>query len=345
MKRLRVDLAEVADPRLLAWAAHRAGRGKRAQAEVRRFFSGGPQDPPGGGGGFELQIAQLSTAIQNLAVPTAPYRRFRIHDPKPRTIHAPAFSDRVIHHALMALYEPVLERAQCDCSFACRPGKGVHAARAEVQKQLRRHRWLVQVDVSGYFEHIDHATLRGLLARRFKGSALQLASRIIDGYSVATGRGLPIGTLTSQHFANYYLDGFDRLLADDHEVRARVRYMDDVVWWCDSREAADQSLARARAYLGNERGLAIKPGWRVARCEQGVQFCGVQVTRGAVRWSRRRSRRFLEGRVVWEGRWESQLVDDNRLQNAYASVHSAASGTDSLGLRRALLRRRPPVSV
>jgi hypothetical protein len=146
-------------------------------------------------------------------------------------LYSPCFRERVLHHALMAQVGPVLDRALVDDSYACRVGKGTLAAVLRVQQHLRRWPWYAQIDIRGYFANIDHERLRDLLARRFKNPGLlALMAGIIDSYHTRPGRGLPLGELTSQHLANYYLNGLDRLLLEDCRVNGLVRYMDDLLW-------------------------------------------------------------------------------------------------------------------
>lgn len=123
MKRLRIDLSEVAAYPNLCLAAWKAARGKRGRADVAAFT-----------GALSRRIARLSQDIQDGVVPYGEGRDFFIHDPKRRLIHAACFEDRVLHHAIMNLAEPVFERALIPASYACRPGKGVHAAVREVQR-------------------------------------------------------------------------------------------------------------------------------------------------------------------------------------------------------------------
>jgi hypothetical protein len=248
MRRTRIDVRVVAEYANLADAACKAARGKRAQPEVGAFFAR-----------FDANLARLSEAIHTGQVPLGGYRCFQIHDPKPRMIHAPGFPDRVIHHALLNRMGATFERTEVASSFACRPGKGVLAAARAAQSAIRRYPWYVKVDIRGYFNHIDHEILLGLLARRFKGLDGQvLLALIIDSYHTQPGKGLPIGTLTSQHFANFYLDGLDRFLLETPGVQAHVRYMDDIIWWCDNKTAAKAQLAAVREFALQQRrtGLA-----------------------------------------------------------------------------------------
>ena len=144
-----------------------------------------------------------------------------------------------------------------------------------------------------YFPSIDHAILKALLSRRFKDpGVLQLLERVIDSHHEVPGRGLPIGALTSQHFANWYLDGLDRLLLEQCRVGGLVRYMDDVIWWCDSRTRVREVLEVARCFLRDRLQLEVKPTVQLHRSSQGVRVCGYRVLPGTILMSARRRRRY-----------------------------------------------------
>jgi len=124
---------------------------------------------------------------------------FTIHDPKERTICAANFRERVMHHALMNVCEPALERAAIFDSYACRQGKGQLAAVQRAESYARRYGWFLKLDVRKYFDSIDHAVLRGLLREKFKDVVvLALFDQVLASYQTAPGRGLPIGNLTAQ---------------------------------------------------------------------------------------------------------------------------------------------------
>lgn len=160
MKRTRIDLQEIAAWPNLAEAAYKAAKGKRNRQEVVKFFAR-----------FDASLAQLSADILAGKMPKGIFRAFTIHDPKKRTIHAACFTDRVFHHALINLVGPILDRGLTPATFACRVGKGQHAAASRVQHHLRRYPWYVKIDIQSYFHTIDHQLLLALLARRFKGEA------------------------------------------------------------------------------------------------------------------------------------------------------------------------------
>lgn len=335
MHRTRIDPAVVADYANLADAALKAARGKRTQPEVKGFFVG-----------FDANIAILADAILTCNLPLGGYRCFKVYDPKPRLIHAPSFPDRVIHHALMNRMAGTFERTEVDSSYACRPGKGVLAAAHAAQRAIRRFPWYVKIDIQGYFNHIDHAILLGLLARRFKGQeGLALLRRIVDSYHTLPGKGLPIGTLTSQHFANFYLDGLDRFLLEEQHVKAHVRYMDDSIWWCESKHAAKAQLSAACEFAKAQRYLTVKPNPQINRSARGVTFCGFRILPGALRLSRRRRQCYQHGRKKWESAWRRGELSALDLQTAYAAIHSIVAHGDAHGWRREQLLRFPAPEV
>jgi retron-type reverse transcriptase len=335
MKRVRISLDDIAEYTNLTLALHKAARGKRQREPVIRFLRDA-----------ENSLNRLAADILGERLPYGRFRTFTIHDPKRRTIHAACFEDRVFHHALINLASPVLERAMLPTSFACRPGLGVHRAAQSVHRSIRRFAWYCQIDISSYFANIDHEILLVILWRRFKGEGFgwQL-QRLLERYHYQPGKGLPIGSLTSQYFANYYLDGLDRLLNGLPQVSAHVRYMDDIVWWGKDKEEVRQVLQQVQAYLAEQRRLTIKPSWRLQRSNQGIGFCGYRILPGSIRLSLRRKRRYQQRRRYWEHQYRLGHISATQLQNAYAAVHAILQGTDSAAWRGQNLRLHRPVSV
>jgi retron-type reverse transcriptase len=335
MKRHRITLAEIATFDNLTLAVWKAARGKRHRPDVIRFI-----------GDLDKHLRQLAADILQGNVPYARYREFYIHDPKERLIHAACFEDRVLHHAIMNLAEPIFERTLVASTYACRPDKGVHRAVAQVQANLRRYPWYVKTDISAYFPNIDHAILFRLLQRRFKGDAfLGLLQRIIDSYHAQPGKGLPIGSLTSQHFANYYLDGADRFLLEHTNVQAQVRYMDDTLFWCANREDAQQLLAALRDYVQVERQLQIKPNVQINRSPCGVTWCGYRILPGAILLTPRKRQRYQQLRQQWEQAWRDGAISELELQQAYPSAHAITLHADSAAWRKQNLQLHPPPAI
>ncbi|MCB1914699.1 MAG: hypothetical protein KDG52_03125 [Rhodocyclaceae bacterium] len=328
MKRLAIPPAAIAERKNLLLASWKACRGKRRRPAVAHFLAD-----------LDRNIDHLADAIRRGSAPQGVSSRFVIHDPKRRVIHAACLADRILHHAILNLAEPRFEAMLVDSCYACRPGKGVHAAVAAVQRGLRRWPWFVQVDVDAYFPSIRHELLLDLLARRFKGADfLALLARILRvGATAGPGRGLPIGALTSQHFANAFLDSADRLVLARAGCGGHVRYMDDLFWGCASRAAAEDSLAALDAHLREAKGLALKARPRIARSREGARFCGFRVRQGVILPGARKMARFRAAMMRIDALHRAGLVDEADCQRAWAVHRSALHGAASQGLRRRLL--------
>lgn len=331
MRRGAVGLDAVADWHNLAAAFRRAALGKRGREDIERFCAH-----------LDGELARLRKDILAGTVEVGRMRCFRIRDPKPRIIHAPCFRERVLHHALMAQAGPVLDRALVDDTYACRIGKGALAAVGRAQQHLRRWPWYAKADVRAYFASIDHGILADLLARRFKDRGLlALMARIVAAHESQPGRGLPIGALTSQQFANFYLAGLDRLLLEGCRVRGYVRYMDDLVWWGDSREQVRGAWAEAEAHARDRLALEIKRPVQVGRSAHGLAFLGYRILPDRLLLSRRRKRRYGEARRQWEDAYRAGAINALGLQAGYASALAITAHADAAAWRREQLRRNP----
>ena len=265
-----------------AW--RKARRGKKRSPAVAEFALR-----------LETSLLKLQHELESGCYWPGAYRLFQIYERKPRTIAAAPFRDRVVHHALMNIIGPPLERRFIHDSYACRVGKGTHAAVARYQRWARRHAYAMKLDIRRYFPNMDHAILKGQLRRRIKDARLlDLLDRIIDG-SPASGepadwfpgddllapaerdRGIPIGNLTSQFFANLYLDDFDHWVKEQLAVKCYLRYVDDMVFLADSK-ARLWEIAEAveRQLLGLR--LRLHPGKiRVVPARCGLDLLGYRV--------------------------------------------------------------------
>ena len=238
-----------------------------------------------------------------------PYASFPIHDPKRRLISAAPFRDRVVHHALVNVIEPLFERRFIYDTYANRKGKGTHRALDRCTRYLRRHAYVLPLDVRQFFPSIDHAILSDTLAAVIgDGQVLDLCGRIIasgegvlsdeydmvyfagdDLFAVNRPRGLPIGNLTSQFWANVYLDPLDHFIKRVLRCPGYVRYVDDMLLFADDkrelhawRDAVIDFLAALRLTLHENR--AQPRPWRC-----GVPFLGFQVFPDHRRLKRRKA--------------------------------------------------------
>lgn len=298
--------ARIVEVENLRRAMEAAARGKRDRPAVARFLNEADEE-----------LARLHEELQSGRYIPLPYRCFRIYDPKPRTISCANFRDRVVHHAVCDVIGPLIERRFIFDSWACRKEKGTHRATARAQQLARRFTYFLKLDVASFFDTVDHDILLALLARQFREPRLLALLETIIRTPLAgapLGKGLPIGNLTSQWFANLYLDEADHLVKETLRVPGYVRYMDDMVLFADSKAALWAAHDALAAFLTDERRLSLKASaTRLAPCTEGVPFLGLHIFPETWRLQRKRfvrTRRRLRGkeRMFLEGRLSAEQL-------------------------------------
>ena len=281
MKRAGNLIESVVDADNLRSAFSNAAKGRWAQVEARAFAAD-----------LDGECVRMRRDLLSGAYPWGNYRQFLIRDPKPRLISAAPFRDRVAHHAVINVCGPYFESYLIHDTYACRKGKGLDGVLGRAVSFARGGGWHLQLDIRKYFDSVDHDVLRRLLARKFKDHVvLAHFADILGGYRTAPGRGLPIGNLTSQYFANHYLGALDHFIKERLGCRRYLRYMDDFVLWADDRASLLGHRVEIAAFLENELRLDLKPEV-MGRCDRGLTFCGYRVYPGGLRLSNRSRRRF-----------------------------------------------------
>jgi len=309
-------------PQIVSWpnlcmAVHRAALGKRSRPDVAAYLLE-----------WELHLVRLQRELKNGDYVPGGYRTFLMREPKPRRISAAPFRDRVVHHALTQVLEPVFERRFVPQSYACRRGLGTHKALDSAAKACAAYPFVLQCDIRKYFPSIDHEILKGQLARAVKcAPTLGLAGLIVDGSNPQEPaeawfpgddlftpwerrRGIPLGNQTSQFFANIYLNELDHFVLREIQPGAYCRYVDDFVLFHHDKAFLDAARSRIEAFLTDLR-LRLHDGKsRVYRTAGGVTFLGWRifpdrrrlVRANVVRFRRRiraLQRRYASGEIEW----------------------------------------------
>ncbi len=293
-------------------ATQRAATGKRRQAHVARFLL--EREP---------RLLALQRALISDTYRPGPLAQFVIHDPKRRTIGVAPFVDRVVHHAVIDVLEPVLDRRMIHATFACRRGKGNHAALDHAQRLVREYRWFLKMDVAQFFASIPRAVVMAKVVRIIKdGALIRLIGRILaaGGQRDAPERGLPIGSLTSQWLANLVLDDLDREVVERLRFRGYVRYMDDFVLFDDERgrlREARVAIEHKLAALGlraKDRATTLAP------TRDGLPFLGFTVFAKMRRVRPDNRRRVIRRwkRRLWQ--WRQGNIDDEALSEGVRSM-------------------------
>jgi retron-type reverse transcriptase len=335
-------------PELVKWenlmaSSRLAARGKRKRPDVARFLHE-----------LEPNLCRLQRELEEGSYRPGGYRTFWIHDPKPRQISAASFRDRVVHHALTRVLEPVFERRFTRYSFASRKGYGQYKALRLARAAMGKHAYVLKCDIRKYFPSIDHEILKELLARVVKcRRTLELAARIIDGSneqeeSIAyfpgdtlftpfeRRRGLPIGNQTSQFFANVYLNPLDHFVLRELRPALYLRYVDDFVLFGNDKAVLRRMAGRIREFLAGLRLCAHEGKFRIYRCSEGLTFLGWRLLAGRARLARAnvvRMRRRLKKMAELYHAGQLRLGE---IERRLAAWLGHASFGDTRGLRRRL---------
>lgn len=333
-------------------AYRRARRGKRDRPEVQRF----EQD-------LEGELIQLQNELIWGTYRSGAYHLFRVYEPKERLVAALPFRDRVVQHALVAVIEPLWERRFIADSYACRPRRGLHKAADTVQRRLRhlaqRERgqgkvYALKGDIARYFPSIDHAVLKELLRRHIAcPRTLALCDTIIDAeldvaavtrepFDAPTRpRGLPIGNLTSQLWANVYLHELDKFVKHTLKARHYARYMDDFILLHPDKAWLHAARGRIEAFLWTQLRLRTNTKTQIFPIRhwhgRGLEFVGYRLWpyhRRLRRESIQRISRSLRRLQRW---YAAGLVSWGRVGQSIQSWVAHARHADTWGLRRKLL--------
>lgn len=233
---------------------------------------------------LEPNIIELHRSLKYHKYRHGVYTSFNICDPKQRKIHKATVRDRVLHHAIFRILNPLFEPAFISHSFSCRINKGTHKgvnslaySLNKVSKNSRKPCFALKCDIKKFFDSVDHQILFEIIKKRIKDEdALQLVWGIISSFhSRERERGIPIGNLTSQLFANIYLNEFDYFIKHNLRIKHYVRYTDDFVIVADSRDFLENLIPIIQRFLKNFLKLKLHPNKiSIRKFRQGIDFLG-----------------------------------------------------------------------
>ena len=264
MKRLNNLFEKICSIENLHLADAKARKGKSAQYGVRLHDKN-----------KEVNILMLHAMLKNKTYKTSAYKTFTITEPKERLVFClPYFPDRITHHAIMNILEPVFTSMFTNDTYSCIKGKGIHAAAKSLQRYLKDvsgTQYCLKLDIKKFYPNIDHEILKQLLRRKIKDAdLLWLLDEIID-----SAEGLPIGNYLSQYFANFYLTHFDHWLKETIGVKYYLRYADDLVILADNKTYLHKILADIRCYFTENLKLTIKDNYQIFPVDaRGIDFVG-----------------------------------------------------------------------
>lgn len=325
-------------------ASRSARRGKRLRPPVAAFEFG-----------LERELVQLCAELADKTYRPGPYRSFWIREPKLRQISAAPYRDRIVHHALVRVLETVFEPAFVHDSYACRKGKGTHAAVRRAQHFMRRFPFVLKADIRKFFPSVDHEILKELIAKKIKDpSVIWLVNLIVDSsnrqewvcdyYSsddlftpLERKKGIPIGNQTSQFFANVYLNPLDHFVKDCMGVGGYVRYADDFLVFGKSMEILRRHNEQVETFLERLR-LRMHSSKRViSRCDNGIRYLGYRVFPNRILLPKENLRKFRR-RIKWmQGRYAAGVMNWPGIRCRIMSWLGHAQQADAKALAENLL--------
>jgi RNA-directed DNA polymerase len=314
-------------------AAHQALKGKRTRQDARTWLAH-----------LDANLARMTAQLADGTFPLGRFHQFVIHDPKERIITAPCFEERVLHHALMNVCEPHLERWLIFDTYACRKGKGRVAALQRARQFAGRYSFFLKMDIRKFFDSIPHDELLDRWRQRFKDERLnQLLEAIVRSYRGQLGCGLPIGSLTSQHGANFYLGWFDRFVKERLGIPGYVRYMDDLALWSNDLEELRTAEEQSRRFLADDLALLVKPTPYRNRTTHGMDFLGCRIFRNHLVLNRRSRVRFRRKLRHLELAWLTGVLDEAELQGRATALTAfvRSAGLSSWRYRSRVLYQLP----
>lgn len=282
-----------------AWCCFR--KGKRPSHAIDEFAYN-----------LEINVAKLASELTDRSYQHRGYQEITLCEKKRRDLAVASIRDRVVHRLLYDYLVDQFDKTFDPDVWSCRVGKGLHHCLTRTQKLLRKYEYscVWRADITKFFDSVDHGRLMECLRRKIgqDQTALRLCQEVIASYNVlnkqalrqAQGKqGIPIGNLTSQIFANIYLNEFDRFVRHRLKPQAYVRYGDDFILICPTRRAAFALRGQAEDFLHQHLRLSINPKSNVVvPAASGLKFLGHDITRAAVIVDRHTTKRILP-KIGW----------------------------------------------
>jgi len=299
---------------------------------------------------LEQELLNLQRDLKNDTYVHGCYREMIVNDSKKRLIKVAPFRDRIVHHALCNIIEPLLDKKFVYDSYACRKNKGTHKAVNRLQSFLRKNEnvFCLQCDISKYFHSIDHIVLFGLCCKKISDEkVLLLISKIIsssndfvyvDENGVERKKGIPIGNLTSQLFANLYLNLLDQFVKHKLKVHFYLRYMDDFLFLSSSKTFLNFIKNEVVCFLRDKLFLVLNPTKaNLFPVKNGVSFLGFVVFPYYKLLRKSTVKRFIKRTKKQICNVETGFVNENDLKASLVSWRAYAKDANSFMLRKSLI--------
>ncbi len=289
---------------------------------------------------LEENLLELQEELFNQSYQHGDYREFVVCDSKKRKIKAAPFRDRVVHHALCNIIEPIFDKGFIYDSYACRIEKGTHKAIKRVQSFLKNNlnSYCLECDVSKYFDSINHKILLTLIKKKILDEkVLWLIKIIIESDNKRIGVGIPIGNLTSQLFANSYLNELDQFAKHKLKMRYYIRYIDDFLILSRDKKKLHTIKNQIREFLKEKLKLELHPKKaNVFPISKGIDFLGYQIYGDYKLLRKSTMKRFIKRMKVYQKMLNRGLLSKGKFDNSLQSWLAYAEYGNSYQLRKNL---------
>jgi RNA-directed DNA polymerase len=293
-------------------------------------------------------LAQLQQELLSQAYRPRPLETFILRDPKTRTISKSDFRDRIVHHALCNIIEPLFDKQFIYDNYANRRGKGTFNAIKRFEKFKRkvshnntRTCYVLKADVKHYFDTVDHDILLSIVKRQIHDErVVWLIKTILDNHYVeAPGKGMPLGNLTSQFFANVYLNELDQFVK--HELRAKyyIRYVDDLVVLSNDKQTLASHQERINRFVLDQLALELHPDkTKILTLQNGVGFLGLRVFAQHKLLRKKNMRKFEHKLLVYKAQYVAGEIEREQVIATLQGWLAYATHADTYKYQRHIVR-------
>ena len=295
----------------------------------------------------EEEIFKLNKELKNFSYRHGDYTNFIICDPKRREVSKAIVRDRLLHHAIFRILEPVFDRIFIYDSFSSRKGKGIHKAHERfhtfawrLSRNNTREVWVLKCDIKRFFDSTDHAVLLRLLGRVVDSQTLELLKGIILSFEKSPGKGMPIGNLTSQLFSNIYMNEFDQFMKRELRIKHYIRYADDFVVLSPERAYLKRLLPDIITFLSKRLALHLHPEKvTIKKWRQGADFLGYVLFPSHCVLRTRTKQRVLRKLVDRYRQYFKKDISPYSFNQTLASYLGMLTHCRSVGLRSEIRKR------
>ncbi|MFH0831862.1 MAG: reverse transcriptase domain-containing protein [archaeon] len=336
MKTYKNLFEKVCSLRNLHIAYCKAREGKRYGEEVLGFSYN-----------LEENLLKLKEELETHTYKHGKYKEFYVRDPKMRLIKAAPFRDRVVHHALCNMIEPIFDCSFIHDSYACRKDKGTHKGVERLQRFIRsdKDNYALKCDIRKYFSSVDHQIMLELITKRIKDKEIiWLVNLILESsitYKESRACGIPIGNLTSQLFANIYLNELDYFAKHKLKVEHYIRYVDDFLFLHESKQSLHEIRKQVISFLESLKLEIHTKKAVVFQSRHGIDFLGYRVFYSYRLLRKSGVKKFLKELKKLKIGYEKNLLPSQKIYESLNSWIAHASHADTYGLRTKIFSENP----